>query len=221
MSEFDFSGLIKYAPDFLAGARMTLELTAISLMIGLIVGSGLALARISGYKVLNWPAYAYTEFFRTTPPLVQIVWIYFVGPVLIGREINSFQAAAIALGLNIAAFFAEIFRTGLRGVAVTQRDAARMLGLSGIDTMRFVLVPQAIRIILPPAGTTVILLLKGTSLASAIGLLELTRIGQLVSTETFRPVEALTAVAVLYFILGYPIAYLTRRLETRLQTGQR
>lgn len=218
--EIDWSVVVEYLPDLLTGAKVTLALTALSLGIGIVVGLALALARISGFKLLSWPAYAYIEFFRTTPPLVQIIWFYFVVPVIIGRELNSFQAAAAALGLNIAAFLAEIFRSGIQGIDATQRDAARVLGLGRVDTYRFVVLPQAFRIVLPPTTTTVMLLLKSTALASAIGTMELMRVGQLVSIETFRPFEVLTAVAVMYFVLTYPIALGARYLERRMRVGE-
>ena len=123
--EIDWTVVVDYLPSLLAGARVTLAITVLSLAIGTVVGLALALARISGYRILSWPAYAYIEFFRTTPPLVQIVWFYFVVPVIIGTELNSFQAASAALGLNIAAFLGEIFRAGIQGVDATQRDAAQ------------------------------------------------------------------------------------------------
>jgi His/Glu/Gln/Arg/opine family amino acid ABC transporter permease subunit len=200
-----------------SGAWVTVQLTAWALTIGSFLGLLLAVARLASVPPLRWAAYAYIEFFRTTPPLVQIVWVYFGLPVLIGREINSFEAAVIALGLNIAAFMSEIIRSGLQGIDAGQRDAARVLGLGMIDTFRFVLLPQAFRIVLPPLGATAILLLKGTSLASAIGLLELTRVGQLISSATYRPFETLTAVALLYFAICYPIANVTRTLENRFR----
>ena len=218
--EIDWSIFVDYLPDLVAGAKVTLGITVLSLVIGTVVGLALALARISGWKILSWPAYAYIEFFRTTPPLVQIVWFYFVVPVIIGTELNSFQAASAALGLNIAAFLAEIFRSGIQGIDATQRDAARVLGLGFVDTYRFVVLPQALRIVLPPTTTTVMLLLKGTSLASAIGTLELMRVGQLISLETFRPFEVLTAVAVIYFIITWPVALGARWLERRMQVGE-
>lgn len=218
--EIDWTVIVDYLPDLLVGARVTLALTALSLAIGIVVGLALALARISGWKILSWPAYAYIEFFRTTPPLVQIVWFYFVVPVIIGTELNSFQAASAALGLNIAAFLAEIFRSGIQGIDATQRDAAQVLGLGRIDTYRFIVLPQALRIVLPPTTTTIMLLLKGTSLASAIGTLELMRVGQLVSLETFRPFEVLTAVAVIYFVITWPVALGARYLERRMQVGE-
>ena len=140
--EIDWSIFVEYLPDLVAGAKVTLGITVLSLVIGTVVGLALALARISGWKILSWPAYAYIEFFRTTPPLVQIVWFYFVVPVIIGTELNSFQAASAALGLNIAAFLAEIFRSGIQGIDATQRDAARVLGLGFVDTYRFVVLPQ-------------------------------------------------------------------------------
>ena len=218
--EIEWSIFVDYLPDLVAGAKVTLGITALSLVIGTVVGLALALARISGWKILSWPAYAYIEFFRTTPPLVQIVWFYFVVPVIIGTELNSFQAASAALGLNIAAFLAEIFRSGIQGIDATQRDAARVLGLGFVDTYRFIVLPQALRIVLPPTTTTVMLLLKGTSLASAIGTLELMRVGQLISLETFRPFEVLTAVAVIYFIITWPVALGARWLERRMQVGE-
>jgi polar amino acid transport system permease protein len=214
--EFDWSNLREYLPFLLAGAGTTLAITAVAAAIATVFGLLLALARISGWRILAWPAYAYIEFFRTTPPLIQIIWFYFVVPVLIGYELNSFQAASIALGLNVAAFLGEIFRAGIQGVDATQRDAAQVLGLSRVDTYRFVVLPQAMRIVLPPATTTIMLLLKATALASAIGTMELTRVGQLVAIETFRPFEILTAVAVIYFIINYPIALAARYLEHRL-----
>ncbi len=218
--DIDWSVFVDYLPDLLAGATVTLAITALSLLVGIVIGLILALARISGWKILSWPAYVYIEFFRTTPPLVQIVWFYFVVPVIIGTELNSFQAASAALGLNIAAFLAEIFRAGIQGIDISQRDAARVLGLARIDIYRFVVLPQALRIVLPPTTTTVMLLIKGTSLASAIGTLELMRVGQLVSLDTFRPFEVLTAVAAIYFVITYPVAMAARYLERRMKVGE-
>lgn len=219
--ELDWSILREYLPYLIAGAGTTLAITAVAAAIAVVFGLVLALARISGRRLMSWPAYAYIEFFRTTPPLIQIVWFYFVVPVIVGFELNSFQAASLALGLNVAAFLGEIFRAGIQGVDATQRDAAQVLGLSRVDAYRFVILPQALRIVLPPATTTVMLLLKATSLASAIGTMELTRVGQLISIETFRPFEVLTVVALIYFVINYPIALAARYLERRLAVSDR
>lgn len=215
MTDWQFDKILVYLPDLLDGVWITLGLSGISLAIGLLLGLMLALARFSAHPLLSWPAYAYIEFFRTTPPLVQIVWLYYGLPALVGQDLNAFWAAAVALGLNIAAFFAEIFRAGIAGVDRTQWQAARVLGLSLADSLRFVVLPQALRNVLPPTGTTVIYLIKGTALASAIGTPELLRVGQLIALETFRPVETLTIVAVAYFVLTYPIALAFLAIERR------
>jgi polar amino acid transport system permease protein len=220
MSELRFDMVIGYWPDLLIGAWLTLGMSAMSLGLGLVLGLMLALMRYSGIAWLNWPAYAYIEFFRTTPPLVQIVWLYYGLPMMFGRDLNEFWSATVALGLNIAAFFAEIFRSGIAGIDRTQWHASRVLGLGLTDTLRFVVLPQAWRNVLPPTGTTVIYLVKGTALATAIGVPELLRVGQLVSLETFRPVESLTLVAIAYFVLTYPIALAFQAIERRLAAGR-
>jgi polar amino acid transport system permease protein len=211
--DLQFGRIVEYWPDLVTGVWMTLGLSAISVSLGFVLGLALALARYSRHPLLDWPAYAYIEFFRTTPPLVQIVWFYYGLPALFGVDLDAFGAAAVALGLNIAAFFAEIFRAAIAGVDRTQWHAARVLGFSIIDTLRFIILPQALRNVLPPTSTTVIYLVKSTALASAIGTPELLRVGQLIAMETFRPVETLTIVAVAYFVLTYPIALVFYALE--------
>lgn len=220
MGDLQFDKVIGYWPDLVDGITVTIGLSAVSVSLGLVLGLVLALARYSGIVWLNWPAYAFIEFFRTTPPLVQIVWLYYGLPALTGGDLNAFWSAAVALGLNIAAFFAEIFRAGIAGIDRTQWQASRVLGLGLGDTLRFVILPQAFRNVLPPTGTTVIYLVKGTALATAIGTPELLRVGQLIALETFRPVETLTIVAIAYFILTYPIALAFQALERRFAAGR-
>lgn len=217
---FKLESIVGYLPDYLAGLLLTIELGLVSTSLGVVFGLALALTRRSRFRVLSWPTYFYIEFFRTTPPLVQIVWLYYGLPLLFGFDLGGFGAAAVALGLNIAAFLAEIFRAGIAGVDRTQWQAARVLGLSYVDTLRFVILPQAVRNVLPPIGTTIIYLIKDTALASAIGTPELLRVGQLVSNETFRPAEALTVVAIAYFLLTYPIALGFTAIERRLSAAR-
>jgi polar amino acid transport system permease protein len=220
VNDLQFVRVVEYLPDLLNGVWVTLRLGLISASLGCVLGIGLALAKYSRRPPLAWPAAVYIELFRTTPPLVQIVWLYYGLPLLTGKDLGAFGAAAVALGLNIAAFYAEIFRAGLAGVNRTQWQAARVLGLSLADTLRFVILPQALRNVLPPMGTTTIYLIKDTALASAIGTPELLRIGQLVAVETFRPVETLTIVALLYFALTYPVALAMGGLERRFRAGR-
>lgn len=217
--DMDFGILVEYAPLFARAALTTIALTAVAMAIGIALGLVLALLRLSGQRALSWPAYVYIEFFRTTPPLIQIVWAYFVIPVITGIEITAFQAASLALGLNTAAFLAEIFRSAILGIDPAQRDATTVLGLSRFAAYRYVILPQAFRLALPAATTNLMFLVKATSLAAAIGTLELMRIGQLVTTETYRPFEVLTFVSIIYFALTYPIATLARRLESRMRVS--
>jgi len=220
VGDFQWARILGYLPDLIRGVGVTLELGLISASLGLVLGLVLALMKFSKVPVLYWPAYVYIEFFRTTPPLVQIVWLYYGLPLFTGYDLGAFGAAAVALGLNIAAFYAEIYRAGIVGVHRTQWQAARVLGLNLKDTLRYVVLPQAVRNVLPPMGTTAIYLIKDTALASAIGTLELLRIGQLVAVETFRPVETLTIVALLYFVVTYPVAFLIGRLEARFKIAR-
>ena len=220
MGDFQFAKILGYLPDLIRGVGITLELGLISAGLGLVLGLVLALMKYSRVPVLYWPAAVYIEFFRTTPPLVQIVWLYYGLPLLTGYDLGALGAAAVALGLNIAAFYAEIMRAGIIGVHRTQWQAARVLGLDLPDTLRYVILPQALRNVLPPMGTTTIYLIKDTALASAIGTPELLRIGQLIAVETFRPVETLTIVAVLYFVVTYPVALLIGRMERRFKLAR-
>ncbi len=221
MYRFDFSVVLQYLPNLLAGLGLTLGLTAGSLALGGALGLPLALARMARTRWLAIPASAYIDFFRTTPPLVQIVWAYFVLPVLIGTELGPVTAAMLALGCNTGAFMAEIYRAGFQAIDPGQRAAARVLGLSRTQAFRLIILPQGIKIVLPPIGAFTMLLLKSTSLAAAIAVLELTHRGQLVALATFRPFEVLTVVALLYFVVTYPISFLVGAIERRFRVGER
>ena len=220
MGDLQFAKILGYLPDLIRGVGITLELGLISAGMGLVLGLVLALMKYSRVPLLYWPAAVYIEFFRTTPALVQIAWLYYGLPLLTGYDLGALGAAAVALGLNIAAFYAEIMRAGIVGVHRTQWQAARVLGLGLPDTLRYVVLPQALRNVLPPMGTTTIYLIKDTALASAIGTPELLRIGQLIAVETFRPVETLTIVAILYFVVTYPVALLIGRMERRFKVAR-
>lgn len=209
----DFTVIAQYQHQLLVGAGWSLVIAFASLLIGLSVGMVIALGRQSPLAWVRSLAKIYTEFFRTVPPLVLIVWCYFVLPQVLKVELSSYTAATIALGFNIAAFFAENFRAGIQSVNPGQFRACRILGISSFDAWRLVILPQAIRATMGPTATTIVLLIKSTSLASFIGALELMRVGQLISIETFQPIEVLTVVAFVYFVITYPILVVSRRLE--------
>jgi polar amino acid transport system permease protein len=220
VGDFQFAKILAYLPDLIRGVGVTFQLGLISASLGLVLGLALALMKYSRHPLLYWPAYVYVEFFRTTPPLVQIVWLYYGLPLFTGYDLGAFAAAAVALGLNMGAFYGEIIRAGILGVHRTQWQASRVLGLKLTDTLRFIILPQAVRNVLPPMGTTTIYLIKDTALASAIGAPELLRIGQLVAVETFRPLETLTIVALLYFVVTYPVALFVEWLERRFKIAR-
>lgn len=220
MGDLQFAKIVGYVPDLIQGLWVTIQLGFVSASIGLVFGLALALAKYSERPFLYWPSAAYIEFFRTTPPLVQIVWLYYGLPLFTGYDLGAFGAAAVALGLNVSAFYAEIYRAGIVSVHRTQWQAGRVLGLSLVDVLRFIVLPQAFRKVLPPMGTTTMYLLKDTALASAIGTPELLRVGQLIAVETFRPVETLTLVAFFYFVLTYPVAFGITQLERRFRVAR-
>lgn len=218
---WDFGAIVPFLPDLLAGALTTIWMTVLVLIVGSGTGLILAVLRTSGRRWITIPTSLYVDFFRTTPPMVQIIWIYFVVPQYLPIALGPFEAGVLALGLNIGAFLAETFRAGIEAVGRGQRDAARVLGLTRLQEFRWVVLPQAIRTILPPAVTTAALTVKSTSLAAILAILELTYRGTLISQLTLRPLEVFTLIAVIYFVMVYPLWAGGRYLERRLSTGRR
>lgn len=203
---------------FVEGAKVTLLITLCSGLIGLVLGVLMGLARGSPRGWLRTPAFAYIWLIRGTPVLVQIMFVFYALPVLIPQlQLDEFWAASIALGLNVGAYNAEVIRAGIEAVPVGQTEAARSLGLSNVKTLRWIVLPQAIRIVVPPLVNNVVALLKDSSLASAIGLLELTLAGNRISSETFLPVPVLTTVAALYLIYTTAITIVTMVLERMMK----
>ena len=218
---WDFGAIVPFLPDLLAGALTTIWMTVLVLIVGSGTGLILAVLRTSGRRWITIPTSLYVDFFRTTPPMVQIIWIYFVVPQYLPIALGPFEAGVLALGLNIGAFLAETFRAGIEAVGRGQRDAARVLGLTRLQEFRWVVLPQAIRTILPPAVTTAALTVKSTSLAAILAILELTYRGTLISQLTLRPLEVFTLIAVIYFVMVYPLWAGGRYLERRMSTGRR
>lgn len=218
---FNFEVILDNFNYLLSGAQLTLVITVGSLSMGLAIGLIVAVLRLSGRSLLTVLTIAYIDFFRCTPPLVQLVWIYYVLPILFGIDLSAVNAAILALGLNSGAFLAEIFRAGIQSIDVGQRDAAHVLGLSRRQTFRWIILPQAVRRMLPPIGSMAISLLKESSLASVLAVSELMHLGQLTSARTFRPLELLTTVAVIYFVLTYPLSMLVIYLERRYKVMER
>jgi glutamine transport system permease protein len=194
-------------PTLWLGALTTLQITAFSVAFGLVGGILLGIARLSPLVPLRILTRIYIDFFRGTPLLVQIFMIYFGIPALVSSlggtfSFNRFVAAILALGLNSAAYLAEIVRGGIQSIDMGQREAAECLGLDPVQSMRYVIFPQAFRRMIPPLGNEFITLLKDTSLVAVIGYEELFRRGQLIVAQSYRAFEIYITVALMYLLLN-------------------
>lgn len=203
-------------PLLLQGALMTVRLTVVSILLGMGLGLIVALGRISKTPILNVPATLYVEFIRGTPLLAQIFMIYFGLGYWI--NVNDYVAGITALSINSAAYNAEIFRAGIQSISRGQMEAARSLGLTYSQAMRFVILPQAFRVVLPPLGNEFIALLKDSSLVSIIGIADLMRVGREISGRTLQSFEVFTLVAFLYLTLTAPLTAVVRFAERRFKT---
>ena len=190
--EFDLSLIVNSLPLLLKGAGLTLEITALAVGLGLIIGLFLGLAQLSKNPIFRWPAKVYVDVIRGTPLLIQIFIIYFALPNIIGERIDPYIAAVAACSLNSGAYIAEIFRAGIQSISLGQMRAGLSLGMTYPQTMRYIVLPQAVKRIIPPLGNEFIAMLKDSSLVSVIGFEELTRSGQLVIAETYGTMEIWT-----------------------------
>ena len=209
----DFELIQRALPILLMGAGVTIEITAFSVAIGFFIGLFVGIARISQFKILRIMAAVYADCIRGTPLLVQIFLIYFALPMAIGQRVEPFIAAVAACGINSGAYVSEIFRAGIQAIDVGQMEAGRSLGLTWWQTMRFIILPQAFKNILPPLGNEFIAMLKDSSLVSVIGFEELTRRGQLIIAQTYGSFEIWMTVAVLYLIMTMAISRIVAFLE--------
>ncbi|RYX83084.1 transporter substrate-binding domain-containing protein [bacterium] len=207
-------------PLLLQGAIMTLWITFLGLLVGLPVGLIVALGRISPLRFLSIPATVFVETVRGTPLLLQIFAIYFVLPSL-GLSLPQFLAAVAALSLNSAAYIAEIFRAGIQSIDKGQMEAARAVGMNSGQALRWVILPQTVRRVLPPLTNEAVALLKDSSLISIIGLSELMRVGREQASNSGSPITIVLALAVLYLLMTLPLTYLVRRLEARWEPVSR
>ena len=217
----DFSVVFKVLPLLLEGAAVTIEITALSVGFGFIIGMLVGVARLAKMRPLKCLAMIYIDFIRGTPLLVQIFLIYFALPMITGTRIDPFFAAITACSINSGAYIAEIFRAGIQSIDKGQIEAGRSLGLNWFQTMRYVVMPQAFKRVIPPLGNEFIAMLKDSSLVSVIGFEELTRRGQLIIAKTYSSFEIRMAVAILYLIMTLTISRLVAYLERRYNVDDR
>jgi polar amino acid transport system permease protein len=215
--ELDFSALAGYLGLFLHGVGITLGLTAIAASLGIALSIGGAATARWGLKWARALVMAYVELIRNTPFLVQLFFIFFGLPAL-GIEMPVFLSAVLAMTLWMAVNSTEVFRGAVQSIAPGQSEAAYSTGLGYWQAMRFVIVPQAVRRMLPPFVGLCTILIKDSSLAAIIGVFELTRAAQETIERTFASVELYLFAAAVYFVICFPLTSLSRRLEARLST---
>ena len=204
--------------DFLmSGLQMTLIISAVTLVLAMVLGLIIALMDMSRFAPLRWIGISIGEVIRNTPILVQLLWAYYVLPIVFGVRIESFTALVVGLSLYQAAFISEVYRSGIQGVPKGHREAAQVLGLTPIQSFFRIVMPQAIRMTLPPLASNFVQLIKFSSLGAVISVSEITRRGMELSASNFRPLETFTFIAVVYFLICWPLAMAIRWWERRLQ----
>ncbi|GIM46396.1 hypothetical protein DNHGIG_19450 [Collibacillus ludicampi] len=212
-------GIIKDAlPYLLDGAILTLQITVISLLIALLIGLFFGMLRISNNRILRFIAAVYVNLIRGTPLLIQILFIYIGLPAALDFKLPPFAAGVIAISINAGAYLVEIFRAGIESIDKGQMEAGRSLGFTYGQTMRLIILPQAVRRMIPAFVNQFIISLKDTSLLSVIGLAELTMQGQSIYSVNFRAFQILSAVGLIYFIIIYALTLVSHWLERRLST---
>ena len=216
MYDFRFDVVFSNFSFLLEGVRLTLIITSLALVMGVIVGLLTAIIRLAKVPVLTPFVIGYVEFFRGTPPLVQIMWFFFGLPLLLGVHIPSEVSGTLALGLNAGAFLSEVFRAGIQAIPIGHVEAGLSVAMSRLTVMRRIILPQAIVIVLPALGNIFISLIKDSSLVSVIAVDELMRRGDELNTRTYRPIEVYTCVAFMYFALTYATSRLMLAWEARL-----
>ena len=213
---WDFSFLWAYRGLILTGLGVTIAYTIATILLGLLVGLVTGLPRLSRNPVITAPLVAYVEIFRCTPLLVQIIWFYYALPVVLGIDIPAHIAAILVLSLYTGAFYAEIIRGGVNSIERGQWDAARAIGMRRRQVMRHVILPQAVKRMIPPFMNQSIIQLKNTSLVSTIAVADLLYEGTIITAATYRPLEVYTMVAVIYFLVLFPLTLAAQHVEHHL-----
>lgn len=209
--------IVAALPILLKGLQVTLYIFIIAIILGFLIGLLIALLRLAPIKILNWIAKVYVDAIRGTPFIVQLFFIYFGINSLQVVSLNSTTAGIITVAINAGAYFSEIIRAGIQSIDKGQTEAARSIGFTGAQTMRYVVLPQAFRRMLPTITNQSIISLKDTSLLSVIGIADLTQQGQIQASATFEAFKIWLVVGVIYFIIIYLLTVLANFVERRIQ----
>lgn len=214
---WDSSAIIEGWPQLMSGLAITLQLTVISAVIGLVGGFIVCQMAMSRFFPLRWIAVIFIELFRCTPALIQIIWIFYCVPIFFNIYLDPFNMAILALSMNITAFNAEAYRAAIQTIPASHYDACTALGLSPLHKTIYVVLPQAFMLAIPVLLTNTIGLLQQTALVAIVAIADLMYQGKSLATQTYRPIEIYTTVALIYFLLSLPVSQLVGLYEARLR----
>src|SRR5216684_7181633 len=213
---WDLAMVLADTDRWLYGIGITLVYSAATVIGGIVIGCFCGLALLSPRRWLTLPLEAYVEIFRCTPLLIQIVWFYYALPILLDFSLPAWLAAGLGLTLYMGAFCTEIFRAGVMSIGRGQWQAGRALGMTYPQLMRRIVLPQAVRRMMPPIVNQSITQLKNTALLYVVAVPDLMYMSSVITAETYRPLEVYTSAAAMYFIILYPLTVFARRLEARV-----
>ena len=218
---WDFATIFTNWQVYWIGLQSTVLMFAVTVTCGLSGGFVIGVMRYIKHPAAAWPARAFVEVFRNTPVLVQIIWFYYAFPILTGIETSPFLAAALGISLNTMAFSAEIYRAGIQSIDKGQWEAGKAIGMSFTQTLRRIIMPEALRRVLPALTNRGIEVFKMSTLASVIGYVETLNQAKLIADLNYNPIESYTAVAVIFFVVLYPVVQGTYALERVLNRSDR
>ena len=213
---WDFSVVVLHPGEWLRGFLVTMVYAVATIAGGLLIGVICGMAMLTRHRVLAAPIHGYVHMFRCTPLLIQIVWFYYALPIVLNVELPAWLAAGLGLTLYMGAFSTEIFRGGIISIDKGQWQAARALGMTNGELMRHIILPQAMKRMVPPFVNQSIIQLKNTSLLYVVAVPDLMYTGSIVVADTFRPLEVYTSVGVMYFAILYPLTLWATRMEARV-----
>jgi len=210
---WNFASVFAYWNVLAVGLKGTIQLFIICSILGLGGGLIMGMLRYAKSRWISYPAMLYVEVFRNTPVLVQIIWFFFALPVLTGVEVSPVMAAVLGITLNTIAFSAEVFRGGIQSIEREQWDAGKAIGMSYVQSMRRVILPQALKRMLPPLTSRGIEVFKMTTLATVVAYPETLQQAKLIASYEYNPIETYTVVALMFFVVLFPLVQLTYILE--------
>jgi His/Glu/Gln/Arg/opine family amino acid ABC transporter permease subunit len=216
----DWGIVWQHRTELAQGAGLTVLLTVLTMLVAVPAGIVLALMRLSRSRILSTAALWFVEFFRNLPLILVVYWAFYVMPVFLHIEFSAFTTGLIALCLNVAAYNAETFRAGINSIRKGQMEAAIAVGMSRWQAMRKIIIPQAWRRVLPVLASTWVSLFKDTSLVSVIAVGELAHVALQIRSSSFRVLEMLTAMAVIYWLMGYPQAKLVDWIHRKFEVKE-